>query len=124
MAPVASHPPPPKRVVPPKPPVDASLPPPKETWGGWFKRKGTSWGTVAAVKGIAISDNLGGRVNGWAEHVRPLPSGCVVAEGEAVLTRLRVSQVGAERFWPTSNDGVQEMEKAARIIKGALPFGM
>ncbi|GAA6056702.1 hypothetical protein JCM3770_006474 [Rhodotorula araucariae] len=100
MAPVAAHPPPPKRLVPAKPPVDLSLPPSKETWGQWWKRKGTGWGTTAAVKGLAISDTVGGRVNGWAEHV------------------------GAERFWPTTGDGPQEMEKAARIIKAFTVDGV
>ncbi|GAA5896947.1 hypothetical protein JCM8208_006120 [Rhodotorula glutinis] len=97
MEPVASHPPPPKRLVPAKPPADPLLPPEKQ---GWFKRQWNSWGESAMYKGIALSDNVGTRVNGWAEGV------------------------GAERFWPTSNDGVQEMEKAARIIKAFTVEGV
>lgn len=89
----SAHPPPPKRLVPAKKPVDHTLPPEKETWGQWWKRKGSSWGETAAVKvspalsrlscgrlgnapiqqymltsiwisqGIAISDSVGGKVN-------------------------------------------------------------
>lgn len=68
MEPVASHPPPPKRLVPAKPPADPLLPPEKQ---GWFKRQWNSWGESAMYKGIALSDNVGTRVNGWAEGVRP-----------------------------------------------------
>lgn len=46
----SAHPPPPKRLVPAKKPIDHTLPPEKETWGQWWKRKGNSWGTTAAVK--------------------------------------------------------------------------
>ncbi|BGP02715.1 hypothetical protein NBRC10513v2_003809 [Rhodotorula toruloides] len=98
--PLVSHPAPPKRLIPPKKPVDPNLPPARETWGQWWKRKGNSWGTTAVVKGIAISDSVGGRANGIAERV------------------------GAERFWPTTGDGPQEMEKAARIIKSFTVDGV
>ncbi|BGP55407.1 hypothetical protein JCM8202_003734 [Rhodotorula sphaerocarpa] len=97
----SSHPPPPKRLVPARKPVDLSLPPERETWGQWWKRKGTGWGTTAAVKSIAISDVVGGRVNGIA-----------------------TDYLGVERFWPTSNDGPVEMEKAARILRAFTVDGV
>ncbi|GJN89346.1 hypothetical protein Rhopal_002326-T1 [Rhodotorula paludigena] len=97
ISPSALHPPPPKRLVPARPPVDPNLPPKKETWKAWFARHGET----AAVKGIAISDTVGGRLNGWAENY-----------------------AGAERFWPTTGDGPVEMEKAARIIKAFTVHGV
>ncbi|BGP24599.1 hypothetical protein JCM10295v2_003517 [Rhodotorula toruloides] len=98
--PLVSHPAPPKRLIPPKKPVDPNMPPTKETWGQWMKRKGNSWGTTAVVKGIAISDSVGGRANGLAQRV------------------------GAERFWPVTGDGPEEMEKAARILKSFTVEGV
>ncbi|GAA6002320.1 hypothetical protein JCM10207_001062 [Rhodosporidiobolus poonsookiae] len=85
-------PPPPKRLVPPKPflPYSAQQNGGKETWGAWFKRKGSGWGE----KAIVISDNVGTRVNGFSE-----------------------TWLGAERFWPTSNDAPQELAKCTRILQ-------
>ncbi|GAA5963267.1 hypothetical protein JCM8115_000956 [Rhodotorula mucilaginosa] len=97
----SAHPPPPKRLVPAKKPVDHTLPPEKETWGQWWKRKGSSWGETAAVKGIAISDSVGGKVN-----------------------RIATDYIGVERFWPTSGDGPVEMEKAARILRAFTEEGV
>ncbi|KAI5480464.1 Ysc84 actin-binding domain protein [Pseudohyphozyma bogoriensis] len=105
-APVTSHAPPPKRdpslpVAKPAAPKDAPPPPgEKETWRAWGKRKSSAWGKTAMVKGVAISDNVGGRVNGWAEVV------------------------GSERFWPTTGDFPIEMEKAARILRAFTVDGV
>ncbi|GAA6027251.1 hypothetical protein JCM8097_002526 [Rhodosporidiobolus ruineniae] len=105
MAPVSSHPPPPRRLNydPPKPylPYSSTQPPTNETWGAWFKRKGSSWGNTAVEKGIVISDNVGGKVNGFAE-----------------------TWLGAGRFWPTSGDGIREMEKCAGIIRDFTERGV
>ncbi|GAA5905766.1 hypothetical protein JCM5296_005731 [Sporobolomyces johnsonii] len=97
MTPSTSHPPPPRRLVPvplkPDLPYSSALPPTNETWGQWAKRKGGAWGKTAMEKGIVISDNVGGRVNGWAEHL------------------------GGERFWPTTGDFEVELAKCERILR-------
>ncbi|SCZ98779.1 BZ3500_MvSof-1268-A1-R1_Chr3-1g05615 [Microbotryum saponariae] len=66
-------PPPPKRLVrdPPKAytPYSDAMPPTKEGLSGWFSRHGKQKGTVALEKGIAWSDWLGVKMNGWAEAV-------------------------------------------------------
>ncbi|GAA5978268.1 hypothetical protein JCM11641_001154 [Rhodosporidiobolus odoratus] len=104
MAPLSAHPAPPKRLVYPEPkpytPYSDALPPTNETWKAWWKRKGSAWGTTAVQKGIVISDNVGGKVNGWSEYL------------------------GSERFWPTSGDGIQEIEKCERILKAFTVEGV
>ncbi|SGY48329.1 BQ5605_C001g00642 [Microbotryum silenes-dioicae] len=70
---LAPIPPPPKRLVrdPPKAytPYSDAMPPTKEGLSGWFSRHGKQKGTVALEKGIAWSDWLGVKMNGWAEAV-------------------------------------------------------
>jgi hypothetical protein len=58
-----------------------------------MKAKGSVWGKAALDKGIKISDNVGGRVNVYAE------------------------KMGSEAFWPTTGDFPKEMDKAARILR-------
>ncbi|BGP16077.1 hypothetical protein JCM10213_006787 [Rhodosporidiobolus nylandii] len=97
MAPTTAHPPPPKRLVyPEKKPELPYSGKEKETWGGWFKRHGNT----AMSKGIVISDKVGTRVNGVSEYL------------------------GSERFWPTSNDAVQEIQKCERILKAFTVEGV
>lgn len=74
--------------------------PEKETWKQWSKRKGAAWGQVAMVRGVQLSDSLGGRFNGWAEVM------------------------GSERFWPTTGDFPLEMEKCARILRAFTVDGV
>ncbi|GAA5869622.1 hypothetical protein JCM8547_005088 [Rhodosporidiobolus lusitaniae] len=101
MSPVSQHPPPPKRLVPPKPTLPySSMPDPKEGWSTRWKRNMSGWGTTALNKSIVISDNVGGRVNGWSEWL------------------------GSERFWPTSNDAALELAKCERILKAFTVEGV
>ncbi|CEQ39129.1 SPOSA6832_00653 [Sporobolomyces salmonicolor] len=121
MTPSTSHPPPPKRLVPvalkPDLPYSSALPPTNETWGQWAKRKGGAWGKTAMEKGIVISDNVGGKVNGWAEHVRPSPPLSHLTSATRVLITLAHSQLGGERFWPTTGDFEIELAKCERILR-------
>lgn len=89
-----SHlPPPPRRQqLTPSPysPYSSTVP---ETWSQYGRRKSSNWGRTAVIKGVAVSDSLGARVNGYTEAL------------------------GSERFWPTTKDFPVEMDKAARILR-------
>ncbi|KAH8078603.1 hypothetical protein HD553DRAFT_277760, partial [Filobasidium floriforme] len=72
----------------------------KPSWKDGFKAKSKVWGSVALEKGIKISDQLGAKVNNYAE------------------------KTGNERFWPTTGDFPQEIEKCARILKAFTVEGI
>ncbi|GAA5824276.1 hypothetical protein JCM11251_001594 [Rhodosporidiobolus azoricus] len=100
---LSSHPPPPRRhniVRKPELPYSSTAPPTNETWGQWWKRKGTGWGTTAVEKGLVISDTVGAKANGAAEWL------------------------GSERFWPTTNDGPEEIAKCERILRAFTVEGV
>lgn len=59
-----------------------------------MKAKSSVWGKKAMDKGIALSDNIGGKVNTVAEK-----------------------RFGTEAFWPVTGDFPKEMDKAARILR-------
>ncbi|ORX40935.1 hypothetical protein BD324DRAFT_28917 [Kockovaella imperatae] len=83
----AEYQPPPRRTAP--APAASTPSPEKKSW----KDKMRAAGKTAVDKGMVISDKVGGRVNDIAEK-----------------------RLGTERFWPTTGDFPQEMEKAARIL--------
>ncbi|KDE02413.1 hypothetical protein MVLG_07026 [Microbotryum lychnidis-dioicae p1A1 Lamole] len=101
LAPIPS---PPKRLVrdPPKAytPYSDAMPPTKEGLSGWFSRHGKQTGTVALEKGIAWSDWLGVKMNGWAEAT------------------------GSERFYPVTGDFTAELEKVTRILQSFTVDGV
>ncbi|KAI5480463.1 Ysc84 actin-binding domain protein [Pseudohyphozyma bogoriensis] len=81
----------------------APSPPPageKEGWKAWSKRKSSTWGQKAYVKGVAISDKLGPKVNGMAD------------------------KLGSRAFWPVTGDWPQEIEKCAQILRDFTVHGV
>lgn len=59
-----------------------------------MKARGQAWGKIAIDKSVAISDNVGGKVNNIAEK-----------------------KFGTEHFWPVTGDFGREMDKCARILR-------
>ncbi|WVQ84975.1 hypothetical protein IAT38_007139 [Cryptococcus sp. DSM 104549] len=91
-------PPPPRRINSPR----TSTPDPApSTWKDKMKAKGSVWGKYAVEKGVKISDNLGGKVNGVAER-----------------------RFGTEAFWPVTGDFPKEMDKCARILRAFTVDGV
>ncbi|CDZ97995.1 Uncharacterized conserved protein [Phaffia rhodozyma] len=91
-------PPPPTRTVPgPVPKFSTgSAAPANSTW----KAKGKTWGMAAMEKTIQVSDWAGVRINGVSE------------------------KVGGKRFWPTTGDFPQEIEKCAQILRSFTVDGI
>lgn len=86
-------PPPPRRTY--SPSASSLAPDPSaKTWKDKVKAKGSVWGKYAMDKGVKVSDNLGGKVNGLAER-----------------------RFGTEAFWPVTGDFPKEMDKCARILR-------
>lgn len=103
--------PPPKRTVPPKP-ASASQDPAAQK-SGMLRRLGDSkWGQRATK----VSDALGVRVNGVAESERPYRH---IPPTDQIWT-----EVGVERFWPTTGDGVEELAKCERVLREFVVSGV
>lgn len=68
--------------------------PAKSTWGSAIKSKSKGWGAWTLEKGIKVSDNVGGKLNTFAEQ-----------------------RLGTEAFWPVTGDFPKEMDKCARILR-------
>ncbi|TXT07087.1 hypothetical protein VHUM_03257 [Vanrija humicola] len=66
-----------------------------------MKARSAATGQKAMVKGIALSDNVGGRVNSFAER-----------------------RFGTEHFWPVTGDFPNEMDKCARILRNFTVTGI
>ncbi|WWC67199.1 uncharacterized protein I206_101106 [Kwoniella pini CBS 10737] len=95
--------PPPRRTAASLTPASGSTTP-NEDAPGWkekMKARGSVWGKIAMVKGVKISDNIGGRVNDIAEK-----------------------RFGTEAFWPVTGDFPKEMEKCARILRAFTVDGI
>ncbi|WVQ73339.1 hypothetical protein IAR50_002907 [Cryptococcus sp. DSM 104548] len=75
--------------------------PSQQSWKEKMKSKGTVWGKYALDKGVAISDNVGGKVNNFAEQ-----------------------RLGTEAFWPVTGDFIKEMDKCARILRAFTVDGL
>ncbi|ODO05083.1 hypothetical protein L198_01770 [Cryptococcus wingfieldii CBS 7118] len=75
--------------------------PSQQTWKEKIKSKSSVWGKSALDKGVAISDNLGGKVNNFAEQ-----------------------RLGTEAFWPVTGDFIKEMDKCARILRAFTVDGL
>ncbi|KAL1405604.1 hypothetical protein Q8F55_009243 [Vanrija albida] len=74
---------------------------PATDWKSRMKARSAATGTAAMHKGIALSDNLGGKVNSFAGR-----------------------RFGTEAFWPVTGDFPQEMDKAARILRSFTVNGI
>ncbi|OXG82714.1 hypothetical protein C348_02897 [Cryptococcus neoformans Gb118] len=93
-------PPPPRRTY--SPSASSLAPDPSaKTWKDKVKAKGSVWGKYAMDKGVKVSDNLGGKVNGLAER-----------------------RFGTEAFWPVTGDFPKEMDKCARILRAFTVDGV
>ena len=88
---MSAPPPPPRRTVAthsaPAPPTDSS-------WSGKLKATGKVWGKKAIDKSVVWNDKIGGKVNDVAQK-----------------------KFGTEHFWPVSNDFIEQIEKAERILR-------